>query len=251
MTMSASVVAYADVTGNVDLQDVTKGKTTSKQYASSDISVSASVLAPTISVSVPTENAFLMNPYNLQVTSSEEFSMQDGAELTTDGNYAKILSPEYEIVNDSNVPMIVSVSVSNVVAKGVALRKNRLSTKSRSKEAFIYLDFKLGEDGSYSRLYKANASDPDTFVDGATSTNSVYYSKSASQVLLFVKSNRKPIVKNSVVTIPEAKNGVSGTAYYCFFGDVVSNPKKAWKTTDMVTCSITFTFTPTAVSTAD
>jgi hypothetical protein len=249
MTVSTSAVTYADMESNVEWQTVQNGKKTADKVAGPEVSVTSTLIAPTITVSVPTSSSFVIDPYNLGDTA--EVTGLDTVALTTSGSLPQILSPQYEIVNDSNVPVIVTVTVSNVTTTGVGLAKTRIAKTTRTKAAFVYLDFKVGMDGTYSRMPKKYATDPDTYVDGATSTNSVYNKKSTSQLVLQVTKGTGTIVRKNAVTIPEARNGVSSKAYYCFFGDVVVNPRTAWTSEDAVSCTIKFTFTPTAVSTED
>lgn len=180
-----------------------------------DIEVSGSVEVPTISITVPTTAAIVINPYQMSVT-------PDGAD---EASTNAIICPEYTITNNSDVAVAVNVEslsadVSN--AGGAVLATAALKGTETTKSVFCYLD---------------------VHTTGETATA---YSKATNQLL--VGTTAKPASKDAITTL-DATGGDVTTCDFSFAGSVVANPTVTdsvtpWSDTDTVSIALKYSFTP-------
>lgn len=84
------------------------------------------VNVPTISVTLPTSNAIIINPYRLEVG--------DGADTSA------IVSPEYTIANASDCPVAIDITASVAAEGNLKLASKPLTAKDAGNIAFMYLE---------------------------------------------------------------------------------------------------------------
>lgn len=140
-TMAFGTMAFAsdttEITGTESLSNV-------------QVEVEGTTTVPTISVTVPTSASFIINPF--------------GIEAGDDSSQKQIISPDIDIVNNSDVKMDVildgySATVSSkdgsdkITLSSAAIASNSTSVK---KDVFVYLGVK-NEEGNVTFDAKANA----------------------------------------------------------------------------------------------
>jgi hypothetical protein len=127
MTVSTSVVAFAE-----DTTQAVNYSANAKAYSAQEIEVTTTVEQPQIKVTVPTSGEFIINPY--------------GLEAGSDSSTSAIVSPEYEIKSESDVPVTVNVTATTkintpAVGSAMTLATANVTATSTKKEALIYLAF--------------------------------------------------------------------------------------------------------------
>lgn len=200
MTASLAVPAFASTTPNTTTD------------------VTGTTQAPTIAVTVPATGTVTVNPYKMEVTV--------GSDKLTD----QIISTTSYVQNESDVPLVVDVTVTGKVAGNAvfATASTQGAKAPTTNSVFMYAEFGV-----------ATANDG----TGDPSWGTAYDSKSTSQVLLSAKAT----TKKAVATLPA---GDSTTNYLAFklAGDAASAPTTAWASTDTVGATVAYTFTATAAA---
>ncbi len=125
------------------------------------------VNVPTISVTLPTSNAIIINPYRLEV----------GDDADTNA----IVSPEYTITNASDCPVAIDITASATTEGELELASKPLTAKDTDKIAFMYLE---------------TTATSDTYAEGG------YNAESAAQLVLGTKA----VTKESMLKL-DAEDG--------------------------------------------
>lgn len=213
MALSMAVPAFAAET---DLEQSTE--------------IEGTTQTPTISISVPTTGAVVLNPYKMSVDVS---AAQDGSEVVSD----QIISATNYIKNKTDVALSVSATVTGKVAGEAVFATASTQGGTRpvtTKSAFVYLeviDAGAGDD--------ADAVAPTTVPTDASWH--AYDAKAVNQVLLAAKA----VTKANMLTVPAVAEDSSSFIAFRLAGDAASAPTKAWTSADTVGATIAFTFTPT------
>jgi hypothetical protein len=246
MTLSTSVVAFADDISGTNLSVRTDG------IATKSINTDAEVSLPTITVLVPTDNEFILNPYRLTATAATAATDGSASAVTATVN-SGVISPVYNIQSASDVALKVSVSISEVKpTDGVTLSTTKLGTNLTTKTAFVYIDFKkAGQGWGYISTDDAGTV---TYADGTTGAKSVYSAQAKTQAVLhntetYIKKQGNvdvPIVLNDAITIDAGTAANPATVNYSYFGEANSTPSTPWTASDAINCKLRFTFTPVA-----
>jgi hypothetical protein len=249
MTLSSSVVAFAadaDINNlSADASDYGKG-----------VHVTSTTQEPTISVMVPTDSSFILNPYRLAAEAQTAGTNGESDAVATTVNSA-IIAPVYNIQSQSNVDLKVSVAVSNVETSSsdVLLSAGSIASTVTTKSAFVYLDFKSDTQGwgQIVTKNKAGVVTATSYADGSdTGTTSKYNKASGTQLVLSTTKNAKtgvdtPLKLTDFITIPAVTSTTATQKIsYSYFGEVCSTPATAWAAGDSISCKIRFTFTPVA-----
>lgn len=177
--------------------------------------VEATCRLPIIKVSVPATGAVYINPFQL--------SVQMGSENTKE----QIVSIPTNILNESEVPMSVDVTVTGSINEGSDLSLSTVTTKGSeltSKEAFVYFEMKA-----------VKLDDPNL-----VTWDKVYDEEKHVVVCTTAKT------KKNVVTLDAWDENGQKNCYGAFrlTGDCVTYPKTEWNSKDGLNVEIAFTFTP-------
>lgn len=184
-----------------------------------DVEVTETTTVPTISVTIPTSTAVVINPYKLEVE-------MDGAKFND-----AIITVEQTIVNESNVPISVSAKVKAAVPEGsgASVATAALKGTETTKSVFAYLEVAA----------KAAEDTPAVF------SSDGYDAKSTKQVAFTTKE----VTKTNMLTLAAATEKPT-YAGFKIFGQASSTPTVAWTDADKVEYSITFNFVPLVSETA-
>jgi len=245
----------------------------------------AVVKIPEIAVDLPnTTGSVFVNPFGFKVvTSSGEAATQaDVASTAVEKSSEKIVSPVYTIVNRSPMALDVGLIASAAINTGstMTLNANPLSATSTKKEAFIYVQFvptginhaavllskETGDDKvpltvtktAYATATEGVGDDPeaDGYVAPVTAEEAAALNLTNHLVAITTKAPTTPVSVGTLAASTAAEesdetavNGVIPSYMgFQFFGDAVTNPKEAWKTSgdgaDGVTISMVFSFNP-------
>lgn len=238
----------------------------------------AVVKIPEIAVTLPsTSGNVFVNPFGFKVvTSSGAAATQtDVADASVEKSSEKIVSPVYTIKNESPMALDVGLIASATINTGstMTLNANPLSATSTKKEAFIYVQF--APTGITHALVEAADTTPlaitkipyATAVEGVEGHGSVgdadyvapVTAVSAEEAAASNLTNHLVAVTTKAPTTPvnvgtlaastvESDETVPSYMGFQFFGDAVTNPKEAWKTSgtgaDGVSISMVFSFNP-------
>lgn len=183
--------------------------------------INATCRLPEIRVTVPSTGRAYINPLKIPVTigSGEEDSGQ-------------IVSVPKSIANNSEVPIIVNVTVTGTVKVGSDMTLASSTTQGTSltsKKAFVYFEMKsAGPDDDLNSISWDSTYDPDKHV--------------------LVRGTKK---KEGIIQLAAAdENGDAvdgGVGAFHFAGDAVENPKSSWNKRDGVNVEVAFTFTPVSL----
>lgn len=198
MSMSASMMAFAADT-------VIENPNASGVYGGTDVNITGDTKVPVINITVPSDGAVGVNPYQLKHNVGDLTNATDS-----------LISPEYTIKNESNVAIRVDVAVTGTPAGETVFSAAALKGTELTKSVFMYFDIKE----------KAGA-----YTD--------FNLKSTSQVVVGTKT----IAKKGVITLGEGATTAT-EANYKFFGGVATNPTSAWTAADKVDVKLVFTFAP-------
>lgn len=183
-------------------------------YAS-EVPVDSTTKVPAIKVTVPTASSIGINPYQM------EFKVGDVTAKT------QIISADYYIKNESDVPIAVDVTVtgkidspSEAVFATAALKGNETT-----KSVFLYMEIGAAADDSTPASY-----------------GNAYDAKSPNQILVGTKA----VTKKATVELAAGKEAPT-YASYKFFGATATNPAKAWTDADEVGATVVFSFVPQVV----
>lgn len=178
--------------------------------------VTGRTMMPTINVVVAAGTATLINPLSLPV-------VIDGSESS-----AQVISQPGYIVNLSDVPISVDVTLYGAIKTGSTMKLVSAPTMGAGsdKEAFLYFEMIQSDSGDADAAAWAEKY---SFVD---------HIAIASEI----------ITKNNFVTLPaQVSSGVAaqnGYALYHVAGDAVTAPNVEWSDTDGANVQVAFTFKP-------
>lgn len=168
-----------------------------------------------IQVTVPATGAVYINPFELPVWMDSEYIWE------------QIVSSPAAIVNKSEIPMSVDVTVSGSVREGSDMVLSGTSTKdteSTQKKAFIYFEMKA-----------ANTNDPD-YIGWDKE-----FDPGKHIVVRTEETTRKEMVTLDKWDV-EGWNNCYGT--FRLTGDCVVYPESAWNGNDGLSVKVSFSFTP-------
>lgn len=181
--------------------------------------ITASCRLPIIRVSVPTKATVYINPLKLPVSIGRE-----------EEELGQIISTPACLVNKSEVPLVVDVTVLGGIKSGSDMTLAASSTKgssSTSKSAFVYFE-----------IQKSDSEDPDD----------VQWDAGYDSAKHIAIVDSVPITKKSVVTLAErtldGEVAEGGYAPFRLTGDAVEQPTVLWNTKDGLQVLVAFTFTP-------
>jgi len=175
---------------------------------------------PEIKVSVPSTGKVYINPQKLPVRMS-------GAVDTETENTPQILFTPSCILNESEVPLKVNVSVTGAVSSGSNITLSSTSTAtstSKAKRVFMFFQMQSIDESSFNDLENLN-----------WDTN-----YNAAQHVIVTSSTR---TKDEIVTL-DAKGGENCYGAFTLCGDCTEEPSAPWKESDKLTVNVAFTFTP-------
>lgn len=195
-------------------------------YASQQVTVTSTTAMPTLKVTVPTTADIVLNPYKINVTTP----------IT--GNDT-IISPEYEIKNESDCGITVSATVKATPGGAAAIATAPLKGTETTKSVFMYLETTTTSDTYYADGYVAKKV---TAKSGQTLSPEQEAANAAcdAQMAITTKDTTKDIA-----TLAAGKT----TAQSIFFkvqGDAVTAPKTPWVAADKVDLAMTLKITPNA-----
>lgn len=158
--------------------------------------------APMVNVTVPTTGTITINPYGLPVETVAGISTE------------QIVSETMDIVNTSEVPVIVSASVEGYVSEqsGAVYVSSPPTADTPEKEIFLYAEFQ-SEDGQWSESYTGGA-------------NQILISTAATEL-------------KEVLTLDAAAQGA-----FRLFGSMTVFPADPWSSEDEISVTFVFTFAP-------
>lgn len=176
---------------------------------SSTVEGNSEITTPTIKITVPTSVSLTIDPYNI-------------------GNKGQIASEDQFIKNESNVPISVGMGLYATKADEtceIVLATAALKGTETTKSVFAYADIVASDDGSTATHAEA------------------FDTKSTSQFALAYGTAEKHTTKANMITL--AKGSESATyAAYRFQGAATTKNAKAWASTDVLTVTVVFNFTP-------
>jgi len=183
--------------------------------------ISALCRLPDVRVTVPTTGMVYINPFKIPVDIG-----------TGEAESGQILSVPESIANESEVPIMVNVTVTGTLKEGSSMGLNSSTTKDTgltSKRAFIYFEMKaVGPDDDLNSIAWDAEYDPDKHV--------------------LVKGIKR---KNNILKLAAADEDGNptegGVGAFHLTGDAVETPKIAWTDKDGVNVEIAFTFKPVSL----
>ncbi len=194
--------------------------------AGQEVTVDSDIDLPVIDVTVPTSVSLLLNPY--QISYAEEIE-EDVVEAKDQVGPSSIISVPGTITNASNVPIGVNATVSATTpTTDFTLATAPIKTADKTKTAFIMLTVAETEEDLQAAMVgpevKATSTAP-------TGKNQLIIGKTA-------------ITKKDMVVL-DAGNKEATTALFTFSGNMCTTLEKgSWTSTDKVTVSLKFSFTP-------
>lgn len=219
MTTAMSSVAFAASTTKATTAAASNGEAVanSGSYTSGTITAEGTTTTPTISITVPTANAFVVNPYGLTATASP--SADTNTETAATNLTAQIISPTYKITNGSDVGVATKLAVTGKVEGEAKFATSALKADDTAKDVLLFVRTKV------------NAAAVDTTTD--------FEKDSAETMVVSTTKNEKDLGTIDAKT---------GTLVYQFDGAAVKVPAKAWTSDDKVSATLVFTFVPQAAT---
>jgi hypothetical protein len=169
MMLSTSVVAFADDAATTKTENISTTLSTA-------IEATGTLKQASIKVTVPTSNAFIINPYKLSVTPT------GGTTAST----SQIVSPTYTVQNAGEVALKVDVTAKATVAGDLTLATSPVASTSTKKEAFIFLNFQDAVDSEAVSALTADGAKFDAngnLVQTQYEEGKTYYGVDKSQVV--------------------------------------------------------------------
>lgn len=206
MVLALAVPAFASGTTIGDEEGLASG---------GEFTMTASVSAATINVTVPGDSTVTLNPYQLEVTvDSKQFTDQ-------------VISANQFVVSGSTVPLDVTAEVTGTPA-GTLTFASASAKASTKKDVYAYLQ---------TQMIGESATAP-TSVDWGTKINA------KTDIVIAAKA-----AKLMVGTL--AAKGTNNT-YMAFriAGDAATAPTTPWSADDGFTAAVKFTFAPKAATPA-
>ena len=205
-----------------------------------DTEIEGPTTAPIIKVMVPTTGSVVVNPYKMNVSFN--------GEQVTD----QILSADQFVLNQSNVDISVSVSITATVGTDVVLSTSALKGTETTKSIYLYFQSKIVEDPTYENADSPDYTAPIFAVDAWG-----IFDKANSVVLTAAEGKTASLTK--YLTIPAATYvydeddatvldhiETNGALAFHLAGAAATAPTVAWTDADTVDVVIAFTFTAVA-----
>jgi len=186
-----------------------------------------------INITVPTSVETLINPYAINVDDSTGVADI----LTTLGitdkesvSSASIISPKYEIINKSEVPVTVSIRDFKVSGNGIKIAGSSVAGKNDVKSAYIYLQLAKKSGEKYIGQSQKVVDPIKTTEKKVAYTNNTEYKSALKKEIWEVKpKDAKKIAagKEGSALKEPFSIGVNDSAFLRIMGDVNSNPAAA------------------------
>lgn len=181
--------------------------------------INANTRLPTINVTVASTGKAFINPYMLDV------------EIDGEDTNEQIICEPCGIINESDIPLAVDVTVTGTINSGsdmsLATSSTRSST-SKTKKAFVYFEIQLSE-----------TDDPDD-----VQWDDAYNSKKHIRFTTSGASTTKTNVLTLAAMTPFGDIANGGCAAFRVTGDAIEAPKNEWTEQDGLSVEVAFTFTP-------
>lgn len=204
-------------------------------YASQEVTVTSTTQVPTLKVTVPTTADVVVNPYRLNVTTP----------ITSSDT---IISPEYEIKNESDCGVTISATVKATPGGAAAIATKPLKGTETTKSVFMYLET-TATAGTYYTVNDADGNAVPTYVEKAvtakrgetlTAEQEAANAAFAAQLALSTKDTTKDIATLA------AGNTTAQSIFFKLQGNAVTAPKTPWLAADKVDVALTLKITPNA-----
>lgn len=213
-----SIASFAADTAITDLG--------SDGVATQQVTFTSVTAMPTLKVTVPTTADVVLNPYKIAVT-------------TPIAGNDTIMSPEYEIRNESDCAVAVSATVKATPAGSATMATAALKGTETTKSVFMYLEATKTSGTYYEGGYVAKKVTAKT---GSTLTPEQEAANAAcdAQMIITTKDTTKTL------TTLEAGNSTAQSIFFKVQGDAVTAPKTPWVAADKVDLAMTLKITPAA-----
>lgn len=186
-------------------------------YTSGELTATGQLSLPTIRVSFPDAMDIFVNPYGMSVD-------PDGDDGAAEAVNDQIVTPNYQIINYSTVPVVLSATVTGVIDEGseAVFASAAPAATDTKKSVYMYLNTMVADDT------------PEWAAKINTKTDIVVAAKAAKL--------------DSFMTLAQSADGNTvgegGTGWYRFTGSVATKPTDAWTAEDTVSATVAFTFVP-------
>lgn len=197
------------------------------------VTVDSSIKTPTLKVTVPTSATVIVNPYKIAVTL--------GGDTLDD----TIISPEYEIKNESDCGVTVTVTagakVKDATNKDVTISAKPLKGTETKKTTFMYVEATTTQ-GSYREegyMEKAEKADKNADAEtiAAVAAKNAYMDR---QMVLATKEASKDLIKL------DANGGDNTSAWFKIQGSAASNTATPWNVKDVIDVTLSLKIAPAA-----
>jgi len=220
MVASLAATAFATDFSVSDIQPTTSNMTDSTKTVNSV--VKAKVKAPTIKVTIPTQNNVYLNPYKMSVTIPG----------VTNPSTDEIVALPGRITSESDVKLDFSVVVTGKAASGVTLEKASAVSKT-TNSVYMYVYFKNTDSAT------AAVAAPETPVFTATDNAAI------DSVLVQTTASKS----TKVLTLNAATSSAPTYGAYLICGDIAKAPTAPWTDKHTVDVTIAFSIAPVQAST--
>ena len=193
--------------------------------ATQQVTFTSTTAMPTLKVTVPTTADVVLNPYKIAVTTP------------ISGNDT-IMSPEYEIKNESDCGIAVSATVKATPGGGAAMATAALKGTETTKSVFMYLETTDTTDTYYGEYVakKVTAKKGESLSAEQEAANKAC----DAQMVITTKETTKEIATLA------AGNTTAQSIFFKVQGDAVTAPKTPWVAADKVDLAMTLKITPNA-----
>ena len=193
--------------------------------ATQQVTFTSTTAMPTLKVTVPTTADVVLNPYKIAVTTP------------ISGNDT-IMSPEYEIKNESDCGIAVSATVKATPGGGAAMATAALKGTETTKSVFMYLETTDTTDTYYGEYVakKVTAKKGESLTAEQEAANKAC----DAQMVITTKETTKEIATLA------AGNTTAQSIFFKVQGDAVTAPKTPWVAADKVDLAMTLKITPNA-----
>lgn len=198
-------------------------------YASQEVTVTSKTEMPTLKVTIPTAADLVVNPYKLNVTTPITGS-------------DTIISPEYEIKNESNCGVTVSATVKATPGGAAAIATSPLKGTETTKSVFMYLETTATTD-TYYGSYVAKEIKPTKTNPTLSPDEEAANAACKAQMAITTKDTTKDIATLA------AGDTAAQSIFFKIQGDAVTAPKTPWLAADKVDLALTLKITPNANAT--
>jgi hypothetical protein len=221
MVASLALTAFASEEFTVTSTDPTDANLTDSTKTVNS-TVKAKVKAPTIKVTIPTQNNVFLNPYKMSVTV---------------GNAAKtdtIVAVPGRIKSESDVKLDFSAVVTGKAASGVTLEKASAEAK-KTNSVYMYVYFKN------TAAADTAVAAPETPVFNATTDTA------ADSILVQTTASKS----TKVLTLEAAAANSATYGAYLICGDIAKAPDSPWTDKHTVDVTIAFSIAPVQAASAN